>query len=212
LTIKDKFCLAARKRKRNKTTNYLISLDEGDLHKKSPNFLGKLRANFLGTTFTAYDNGVNPSRKKSDKPFRHELACVVYEANVLGSKGPRKMHCVIPALTELGNPIGIQPAKENETIYAKYKAQDLNDLVVLHNKSPQWNEESQSYVLNFKGRVTIASVKNFQLVHPDNPDYVVLQFGKCGADIFTMDYQYPLCAFQAFSICLSSFDNKIACE
>ena len=30
---------------------------------------------------------------------------------------------------------------------------------------PVWNEETQSYVLNFHGRVTQASVKNFQIVH-----------------------------------------------
>jgi len=41
---------------------------------------------------------------------------------------------------------------------------------------------------------------------------VILQFGKIGKDLFTMDYRYPISAFQAFAICLSSFDTKIACE
>jgi hypothetical protein len=27
-----------------------------------------------------------------------------------------------------------------------------------------------------------------------------------------MDYRYPLSAFQAFAICLTSFDTKLACE
>ena len=43
-------------------------------------------------------------------------------------------------------------------------------------------------------------------------DTVVMQFGRVGKDAFTMDYQYPLCALQAFGIALSSFDYKIACE
>jgi hypothetical protein len=68
--------------------------------------------------------------------------------------------------------------------------------------------------------VTVASVKNFQLVattdtsHPDSVDdaEIVLQFGKVGDDIFTMDYRQPLSAFQAFAICLSSFGTKLACE
>jgi len=38
--------------------------------------------------------------------------------------------------------------------------------LVLRNKQPMWSEESQSFVLNFEGRVTLASVKNFQIV-PD---------------------------------------------
>jgi hypothetical protein len=62
-------------------------------------------------------------------------------------------------------------------------------------------------------------VKNFQLVASDDNgsgsqenDKVILQFGNIGKDLFTMDYRYPISAFQAFSICLSSFDTKIACE
>ena len=43
-------------------------------------------------------------------------------------------------------------------------------------------------------------------------DYIILQFGKTGKDSFTMDYQYPLSALQAFGIVLSSFDAKLACE
>ena len=43
-------------------------------------------------------------------------------------------------------------------------------------------------------------------------DTVVMQFGRVGKDAFTMDFQYPLCALQAFGIALSSFDYKIACE
>jgi hypothetical protein len=73
--------------------------------------------------------------------------------------------------------------------------------------------------LNFRGRVTVASVKNFQLVASEDSgsgnqenDKVILQFGKVGKDLFTMDYRYPISAFQAFAICLSSFDTKIACE
>lgn len=41
----------------------------------------------------------------------------------------------------------------------------MDNLIELHNKAPMWNDETQSYVLNFHGRVTHASVKNFQIVH-----------------------------------------------
>lgn len=40
-------------------------------------------------------------------------------------------------------------------------------LLLLQNKAPSWSDESGAYVLNFHGRVTRASVKNFQIVHPD---------------------------------------------
>ena len=93
--------------------------------------------------------------------------------------------------------------------------------LMLKNKSPRWHEQLQCWCLNFKGRVTVASVKNFQLVAAVDPsheasqidqDKVLLQFGKIGKDTFTMDYRYPLSAFQAFAMCLSSFDTKLACE
>lgn len=93
--------------------------------------------------------------------------------------------------------------------------------LVLKNKAPRWHEQLQCWCLNFRGRVTVASVKNFQLVASveslptslqGDRDKVLLQFGKIGKDTFTMDYRYPLSAFQAFAICLSSFDTKLACE
>lgn len=93
------------------------------------------------------------------------------------------------------------------------------ELLVLKNKAPRWHEQLQCWCLNFNGRVTVASVKNFQLVASienngagSQDENVILQFGKVGKDVFTMDFQYPISAFQAFAICLSSFDTKIACE
>ena len=48
----------------------------------------------------------------------------------------------------------------------------------MSNKEPQWNEETESFVLNFQGRVTLASVKNFQIVSDKDLDYICLQFGR----------------------------------
>lgn len=92
---------------------------------------------------------------------------------------------------------------------------------VLRNKAPRWHEHLQCWCLNFHGRVTVASVKNFQLAAATDPNdpsssrdegTVLLQFGKVDDDIFTMDYRQPLSAFQAFAISLSSFGTKLACE
>ena len=61
--------------------------------------------------------------------------------------------------------------QENGSIVEKFKRKEMNDLVELHNKTPIWNEETQSYVLNFHGRVTQESVKNFQIVHSNDREY-----------------------------------------
>lgn len=58
---------------------------------------------------------------------------------------------------------------------------------VLRNKPPKWSEKLSAYCLNFNGRVTHASVKNFQLISADDPETVLMQFGKVGdAKIFAL--------------------------
>lgn len=73
-----------------------------------------------------------------------------------------------------------------------------------------WNIELGAFVLNFGGRVKVASVKNFQLCERDVQDHIV-QFGRIeGRHSFTMDFQYPLTPMQAFAIAISSLQSKIS--
>ncbi|XP_031819282.1 tubby-related protein 2 isoform X3 [Sarcophilus harrisii] len=212
---KKHFLLAGRKRKRSKTSNYLISLDPTDLSRDGDNFVGKVRSNVLGTKFTIFDNGVNPERKTfmlESTRIREELGAVCYETNVLGFRGPRKMTIIIPGIDPQNQRLKVQPQNEQETLLSRLQRGANQGLVLLQNKAPSWSDESGAYVLNFHGRVTRASVKNFQIVHPEDPDYLVLQFGRVAPDTFTMDFRFPLCPLQAFAICLSSFDGKLACE
>ncbi|KAI9113345.1 hypothetical protein K1719_015870 [Acacia pycnantha] len=180
---------------------------------------------------------------------KHNVATISYELNVLRTRGPRRMQCTmhsipVSAIKEGGTaPTPLKPTRctdENlsSTSISKERKpgveygsnsgdkspvsnQITREPLILKNKSPRWHEQLQCWCLNFKGRVTVASVKNFQLVaaaeaqqnvSAAEQDRVILQFGKIGKDIFTMDYRYPLSAFQAFAICLSSFDTKPACE
>ncbi|XP_044868405.1 tubby protein homolog isoform X6 [Mauremys mutica] len=212
---KKVFLLAGRKRKKSKTSNYLISIDPTDLSRGGESFIGKLRSNLMGTKFTVYDNGVNPMKTTSSleaSNLRQELAAICYETNVLGFKGPRKMSVVIPGMNMDHERVSIRPRNEHETLLARWQNKNTESVIELHNKTPVWNDDTQSYVLNFHGRVTQASVKNFQIIHDNDPDYIVMQFGRVAEDVFTMDYNYPMCALQAFAIALSSFDSKLACE
>ncbi|XP_064199033.1 tubby protein homolog isoform X2 [Anguilla rostrata] len=210
------FLLAGRKRKKSKTSNYLISVDPTDLSREGESFVGKLRSNLMGTKFTVYDNGSNPSKTPGalleESNTRQELAAICYETNVLGFKGPRKMTVIIPGMNMNFERVPVRPTSEQESLLTKWQNHSLENLIELHNKAPVWNDDTQSYVLNFHGRVTQASVKNFQIVHDNDPDYIVMQFGRVAEDVFTLDYNYPMCALQAFAIGLSSFDGKLACE
>lgn len=267
-----------RKRKKSKTSNYIISCDPTDLSRQADGFVGKLRSNVFGTTFFVYDNG----SKTNQEELRQDMAVIVYvrtifsiqistcffslcfalenwayyhlfstlffssfssqDTNILGFKGPRNMTVLLPGMTEDDQRVKISSCdstqqglldswktkvnskekfitlthfsiKKSTNINRIYPfEQNMDNVVELHNKTPVWNDDTQSYVLNFHGRVTQASVKNFQLVHDSDPEYIVMQFGRTSEDVFTMDFRYPLCALQAFAIALSSFDGKLACE
>ncbi|EYU17436.1 hypothetical protein ABFS82_03G087800 [Erythranthe guttata] len=275
-----KFLLSAKRNRRTTHTEYIISMDSDNISRSNNTYIGKLRSNFLGTKFVIYDThpphntsssstlpppgvATSHSKKVSSKvpSGTHSIAQVSYELNVLGTRGPRKMHCVmqcipasslepggfVPGPQELlipstlgdsfrsvGSSIEFGSARFSDIVVAAPDERDdvaKDGPLVLKNKAPRWHEQLQCWCLNFRGRVTVASVKNFQLVAavaqavtagggptaapantPSDQDKIILQFGKVGKDIFTMDYRYPLSAFQAFAICLSSFDTKLACE
>jgi len=59
----EKFLLSGKKRSGNKTSNYMVSIEQ-DSKKKGKGYLGKVRSNFMGTEFVIYDNGDNPKKKK----------------------------------------------------------------------------------------------------------------------------------------------------
>ncbi|GAB0095713.1 Protein king tubby [Sergentomyia squamirostris] len=206
---KKVFLLAGRKRKKSKTSNYVISCDPTDLSRQADGFVGKLRSNIFGTTFFVYDSG----NKMNKEALRQDLAVIIYDTNILGFKGPRNMTVLLPGMTEDDQRVRISSCDTHQQgLLDSWKNKNTDNIVELHNKTPVWNDETQSYVLNFHGRVTQASVKNFQLIHDSDPDYIVMQFGRTSEDVFTMDFRYPLCALQAFAIALSSFDGKLACE
>ncbi|GFP97810.1 tubby-like F-box protein 1 [Phtheirospermum japonicum] len=247
LVENGKFLLSAKRNRRTTCTEYVISIDADNISRSSNNYIGKVRSNFLGTKFIIYDTQPGPtSRRFHSKRIspkvptgNYNIAQVTYELNVLGTRGPRRMHCAmhsIPASAlEPGGSISFSKSIYHSTEFGSARFSDTagpheedggNKIrpLVLKNKAPRWHEQLQCWCLNFRGRVTVASVKNFQLIaaasqqnqssssSSSDQDKVILQFGKVGKDMFTMDYRYPLSAFQAFAICLSSFDTKLACE
>ncbi|KAI8838927.1 hypothetical protein BC829DRAFT_404230 [Chytridium lagenaria] len=158
----DKFLLAARKRKKSKSVNYVISTSQEDLSKDSTHYVAKLRANFQRTNFILFD-ARNYNKNSKDKGLK-ELACVTYSKTVL----PREMEVAIPSLN----------ISENMT--------------------------TQSHCLNF-GVGTFSSLSG-KMVQTSQYTYIVLQFGRCGPDYFTMDVRYPMTPMEAFAIAVTTFD------
>mmetsp|Transcript_28981 Transcript_28981/g.61255 ORF Transcript_28981/g.61255 Transcript_28981/m.61255 type:complete len:720 (+) Transcript_28981:1092-3251(+) len=218
----ETFLMTSKKRVGNKTSNYLISMSRNVHDKNSDNILGKLRSNFLGTEYVIYDHGKNPDYddsyydEKNCDDIRCELGAILYAASTsLGAKGPRKMRACISSVDDGGNPLKVwQPNKDDERMATCFKNEtaDIDKLVCLENKPPSWNDEVGAYVLNFNGRVTMASVKNFQLCEQDDEQKQIMQFGRIGKDEFSLDVQWPMSPFQAFAVALSSFDSKLGCD
>ncbi|CAL9775863.1 unnamed protein product [Musa acuminata subsp. burmannicoides] len=279
-----KFLLSAKRNRRTTCTEYIISMDADNISRSSNTYIGKLRSNFLGTKFVIYDtqppySGAalcppgRTSRRFSKKVSpkvpsgSYSIAQIKYELNVLGTRGPRRMHCVMYSIPTSALEPGGRVPSQPENLFPHsledsfrsmsfsrssiidhsmdFNSSHFSDItvgtrdgedgdqikerpLVLRNKAPRWHEQLQCWCLNFRGRVTIASVKNFQLISaiqpaagapmlsepaaPSEHDKVILQFGKVAKDMFTMDFRYPLSAFQAFAICLTSFGTKLACE
>eukprot|EP00667_Euglena_gracilis_P015589 EG_transcript_16232 len=202
------FLLAARKRKLTTTSNYVMSTDRADLHRHSPGFVGKLRANFLGTEFLIYDGGEREATAKA--PRRRTLGCVLYERNVLGAGGPRKMRVAVPRPNEEGALMDWGHDGEDHgknTFIEAFLAGDRLGTVPMRSAEPEWVPAKNTFVLDFNGRVKRSSVKNFQLKENGKVP-ILMQFGKVSTDEFILDFQYPFNALQAFAIALSSFDNK----
>ena len=96
LSSTNQFLLTGKKRAGNKTSNYMISMDQEKIGKGGSGFLGKVRSNFLGTEFSLYDHGKNPDDAKTSEEVREQHGVIQYETNVLGSKGPRRMKVLLP--------------------------------------------------------------------------------------------------------------------
>ncbi|XVE94689.1 hypothetical protein REPUB_Repub02eG0030700 [Reevesia pubescens] len=247
----SKLLLVAKKVRRTTSTDFVISLVGDDFSRSSNNYVGRLSQPTDDSTVQSRFQSCQKTHLKWVSPriltSNYNTVDISYELNVLRTKGPRRIQCTMHSIpifaieeggttptpvaftncldkdsSPLLDSLGKRPRiGSNSTGYGKPLKSVKSAPLVLKNKAPRWHEQLQCWCLNFKGRVTVASVKNFQLVAAVEPsqnatvaeqEKVILQFGKIGKDIFTMDYHYPLSAFQAFAICLSSFDTKPVCE
>lgn len=160
-----------------------------------------------------------------------EIAAITYTANVLGNR-PRIMNVGIPKIcSDTGMPkttwlkssgeegrmmnclksLGQRTNENNERNQDGNPIREDNGLMSLQNRPPWWNVELGAFVLNFGGRVSVASVKNFQLCEQQDHNNIMLQFGRIeGRHSFTMDFSYPLSPLQAFAVSISSLQSKIS--
>jgi tubby-related protein 1 len=236
------FLMAAKKKAAKATPYLLVSMERQPEDRGSNKVLGKVRGNTVGSQYSIVDSGMAPGKTHAPSTIRRELGTVKFE--YLNSS-PSHMECYLPAVARQPNPqpgvlSGADRAYSPELkggsgpghgyvhddgcteMAAAVADKNFKNMCRLENIKAKWDDVHGGHVLNFNGRVTESSVKNFQLKvvgrYGSNTvanqcvedETVVLQFGRVGKNEFTMDVRWPLSPFQAFSICAACIDDKIA--
>ncbi|KAG7377596.1 hypothetical protein PHYPSEUDO_011412 [Phytophthora pseudosyringae] len=206
------FLLCAQKRASSKTSNYLLTMEQHPTNRRSNLIVGKLRGNWSGSEYALYNDGMSPTKTALEASVRNILGAVEFSYDDMG---PGRLAVQIPHVQANGaaSTWKDKPAEAADTGSEK--------LLMLHNKRPHFDEKTGAHVLDFGGRVTMPSIKNFQMMCDTVGDDTVLQFGRvscqppgprrqcnCHKSIFTMDIKYPLSPLQGFAICLATLDTK----
>ncbi|KAG2815826.1 hypothetical protein PC116_g11554 [Phytophthora cactorum] len=213
LESRKQFLLCAQKRVSSKTSNYLLTLEQNPTNRRSNLIVGKLRGNWSGSEYTVYDDGMSPSKTALEANVRNVLGAVEFSYDDMG---PGRLAVQIPHVQSNGT---ASTWKDKPT---EAGSAGIEKLLMLHNKRPHFDEKTGGHVLDFGGRVTMPSIKNFQLMCDTLGDVTVLQFGRvscqppagprrqcnCHKSTFTMDVKFPLSPLQGFAICLATLDTK----
>ena len=80
-----------------------------------------------------------------------DLAVILYEANRMGNKGPRKMRIGLPGI-EQGKAEFKTFVHGTSSLLSSLQAIGVKDLIPLINKPPKWNPAKQAFSLDFGGR------------------------------------------------------------
>lgn len=207
----DRYLMTARKKGGASASQFVISMDDGEDGSEDSHIVGRLKATTrTSEEFQVFSPTVSGAPDDRAVVREREVAAVHYSADKMDPHGrydgPRKMRVV------LGNMHGNNSQVEVDTsLLHRMLRGSLDSLEepCLVNRNPRWNAKVQAFVLNFHGRVTQASVKNFQLVvQGDATEQITLQFGRTHTNEFTMDFCHPLSPLQALAITLTSFDCK----
>jgi len=194
----------------------------------SPKFSTRVSPSASSSQSDLEQGMVLPSSRERD------IGAITYTANVLGNR-PRVMNVCIPKLhnentaPESPSDSWIRNSGDEckmlnllkDFQHGSWSNQEGNEvesnlnqvqnLILLQNRPPWWNHELNAFVLNFGGRVSVASVKNFQLCERHDRQNIILQFGRIeGRHAFTCDFTYPLSPMQAFAISISSLQSRFS--
>ena len=206
-----RFLMSARRLLKSRSSYFAITGDaDGDTDVKNPLYLGKLRANFVGSEYSLYTPGNDP--KELTPPFRSEILAIRYMNKLIrrtSKKGPRTLTV---CLKSIDNPIRTYDSDALIKAARQSGPSEIHSGIESYsNVPPCWDESTKAYTLSFPSdRVRMASVKNLVLSQLGDPETTpVLMFGKLSDTTFVLDFSFPFSPLQAFAVALSSVDFKL---
>lgn len=150
--------------RRSENGEFIISSYPNDFTMYGRNYIGTVVPNFLGTRFEVYDFGLESGYilakdlPKDFLPIRKRVGTICYDTNFFAEK-PRSFRVTVVEAESEVNP------DERERHF--------------ENLPPKFNEQRGCYTLNFYGRVSKASARNFQLIETDgDEEEIILSHGK----------------------------------
>lgn len=178
----------------SENSEFVISKTKGVFCKYGSNYLGVLKPNMLGTKFELLDFGLESAfmkdLPKGFLPKQRLVETIEYDSNFFAEK-PRSFRIQHYDIT-----------KKEPVVSHKFE-----------NLAPKYNEARGCYTLNFFGRVSKASARNFQLCRSveedeEQEEEFLLSHGKCSKNNFNLDYRAPFNAFNAFAVSLTAIGKK----
>ena len=156
------------------------AVDNMRLNKKAGNYIGKLTTEPSERALYT----LNDARKENQ-----ELMAISYDVPSLitqwrNGQPPRKIQLVVHSPLE-DRDESTESLKVKMMQILKARVATESGYHFLRSKEPMY--EGGQYRLNFGGRVSVASVKNMQIVNGLHD--LVFQFGKVGHDKFHLDYK-----------------------
>lgn len=181
------------------------------LRKYGGNFLGELRTSGFGLdhVMLSADGSLEYGAMSYRQPG--QINNVLFDG-----PQPRRCQMLFPTLNADNIPTAVVSARNRgRGLLDQLRRHILEgtnnispNLFLVKTKEPHYDPVSNSYRLNFHGRVTVPSIKNLQVIHAEDPSKVLCQFGKTDTSRFHLDFKRPFNAFQAFCIALASFTRN----
>ena len=149
--------MVAKKRSGQKTANYFFSLNTVDPKPEGRSYIGKLRQLGDKGQYSLFGQGENPNKTVRDEGVIREQYSRVCLSN--HDTGTREFKIIIPQIQPNGQAFQWRPFSDKKEFLSVYLP--VHQQQTLVNNKPRYSQSKRTYVLDFKGRVSKSSIKNF---------------------------------------------------